>query len=194
MKKILVLTFFLSTLFFVGKVFATLPTPPNFPSCVNPQGQLIVSYNSGTHGVPGDPNPYQGNDSVYLVSPDSVMQCLCTDDGSGTQTNWWKVSSLIREEIDSLIAQGWIFIPDGSVWGLEDTTYLAKNVSFSCRSSGGGGGGGGSSSSSSSSGGTGGGSVGEVLGLAFTGNILYIYFFAVAGLVSVLLGLIKSKK
>src|SRR3972149_11668463 len=93
------------------------PTPPEFTSCVNPQGEVKADYSSGTHGVPGVTTSYQGSDSVYNISGNALTQCLCTVDGEGIQTNWWKVSSLTSQEIESFKTQGWVFVPDGSSWG-----------------------------------------------------------------------------
>ncbi|OGK26702.1 hypothetical protein A2954_06945 [Candidatus Roizmanbacteria bacterium RIFCSPLOWO2_01_FULL_37_12] len=169
--------------------FATT-TPPEFPSCANPQGSIIANYSSGTHGVPGVVTTYQGVDTVYSVSENIVLQCLCTVDGEGIQTNWWKASSLTEEEIESFKSQGWNFIPDGSAWGLDPAYYLAKNVNYTCRSTGGG-----ESSSSSSSSGVTTTSIGDVLGLAATGNIKIIYGLIFAGFLSLVFGyLLKEKR
>lgn len=61
---------------------------PSFPSCVNPTGQVIASYQDGTHGVPGDTNTYTGEDTVYALNAEQVVQCLCTSNAEGIQTNW----------------------------------------------------------------------------------------------------------
>jgi len=115
---------------FVKPAYAV--TTPTFPSCVNPQGEVTVSYADGVHGVPGDSTTYTGKDAVYALDAATLTQCLCTVNGSGIQTNWWKVSSLTRDEKNILINQGWILIPDGSAWGLEAVPYLAQNSSFAC--------------------------------------------------------------
>ncbi len=60
------------------------------------------------------------------------------------------------EDIQNFVGQGWIYVPDGSAWGLADAPFLAFNSSFSC----GGGSGGGESSSSGGGGGGGGGNPG----------------------------------
>jgi len=105
---------------------------PNFPSCDNPQGNLRVSYTSGTHGIPGNSGVFIGSDSVYDVSSQALIQCFCPEQGSGIQTNWWKIPALSQDEIDSFVKQGWIYVPTGSVWGLDDAAYLAKNLTISC--------------------------------------------------------------
>lgn len=150
---------------------------PNFPSCTNPQGTLIASYDNGLHGVVGG-SSYNGNDKVYKLNEISVVQCLCTTDGKGIQTNWWKASSLDENQINTLKTEGWIYVPTGSVWGLDQDAYLAKNVEYSCVSNGTGGGSGSSSSSS----------IGQVLGLAFTGNIKLIYSIFALGVLSLIYG------
>lgn len=157
-------------------------TIPDFPSCVNPQGNLIVRYDDGIHYVPANTTPYQGSDLVYQVSSIAVMQCLCTVDGEGIQTNWWKTSSLDGEEIENLKNQGWIFVPDGSAWGLDPSPYFAKNISYLCKQSGGSGGG--SSSSTVQT------AVGEVLGLASTGNIKFIYTLFALGIIFLSTGIL----
>ncbi len=181
------------------KVFAA--EIPNFSTCANPQGTIKVSYDSGTHGVPGNSNTFSGRDTVYSLSEDTLTQCLCLDNGDGIQTNWWKVSSLTQDQIEVLVSQGWIFIPSGASWGLQDAPYLAQNVNFSCNSPSNNGGGGGSSSGGggSSSGGIGGSQVlgistGEVLGLASTGNIVFILSVIISGFSALSLGLLLSLK
>ncbi len=159
---------------------------PNFPACTNPQGTLIASYDSGTHGVVGGVS-YTGNDKVYKLDNSNVIQCLCTTDGKGIQTNWWKASSLDETQINTLKSSGWTYIPTGSVWGLDQDAYLAKNSDYSCTSNGGTGGGGSSSSSSSNS------SIGQVLGLALTGNIKLIYSIFILGFLSLIYGQILHR-
>lgn len=120
-------------------------TIPSFPSCPNPGGTLKASYSTGTHGIPGL-GEFAGSDSVYTQSETTLVQCFCAPNGAGTQTNWWKVSSLSHDQVAELRAAGWIFIPTGLDWGLEDQPYLAKNISFNCNSGSSNGGSGGSGS------------------------------------------------
>lgn len=148
------------------------PTPPEFSSCVNPQGTVKADYSSGTHGVPGVTTSYQGSDTVYNISGNALTQCLCTVDGEGIQTNWWKVSSLTSQEIETFKTQGWVFIPDGSAWGLDPVTYLAKNANYSCRGRGG----------------------GDILGLASTGNIMIIYGLILIGALSFCIGFLLKRR
>ena len=107
-------------------------TKPNFPSCKSPQGQLKVYYADGTHGIVGDQNTYIGSDAVYILSDMTLSQCFCRPDGFGIQTDWWKVSSLTIDEIETLQAEGWIYIPNGALWGLEEAPYMAKNTRYEC--------------------------------------------------------------
>ncbi len=148
---------------------------PAFPVCPNPSGQLIANYDAGVHGIAGDPGVYVGSDQVFKISDTQIIQCFCpTNKGEGIQTVWWKYTELSTAEVDSLIKQGWIWIPTGSVWGLDDASYLAKNTKFRCSEDGGNGGtGGGSSSDSGSSSGSSsssGGIGGAVLGISTLAN------------------------
>lgn len=174
--------------------------PPQF-SCVSPIGVTIAAYSEGTHGIPGDAGTYTGSDTVYRVDSDHVLQCFCPDNGNnGIQSNWWKVSEASESDINYYEKRGWVYIPNGLLWGLEDSSYFVKNASYSCSSDNGTGGtggnnnGGGSSSSntSNSSGGSSssdngvGGAIGSVLGasaLAATGTARSIVLFTLVGLV-----------
>lgn len=181
----LVVLFALSVRVNVPKVYAAVP--PDFPSCVSPQGSLKVEYNQGTHGVIGNSNEFKGKDSVYTINENQTMQCLCTDNGQGIQTNWWKISSLSESDIQILKNSGWFFIPNGALWGLDDAQYMAINKSYSCSGSG------------NSTGGIGGqvlgASAGGVLGLATTGNTLFILSIILSGLILLSLGaVLKTKK
>lgn len=144
-SKVLIFLLTLTTLasFSAHTVFAlevsqdfTTPTTPSFPSCSDPQGDLIVKYEEGIHGIPGDETTHTGTDAVYTVSEEAVAQCYCTVDGDGVQTNWWKVSSLTFDQVEFLKKAGWIYIPDGSVWGLQAAPYMAQNIKFSCGEAG----------------------------------------------------------
>lgn len=120
----------------VSPVFAV--EVPQFPSCVAPSGTVIASYDSGIHGIPGSTNQYSGVDTVYALTYENALQCFCPPDGNGIQTKWLKLSEISEEELDSMIKLGWVYIPDGSAWGLSASAYLAKNDSFNCLPSGGG--------------------------------------------------------
>lgn len=146
-------------------------TPPSFPSCLNPQGETIARYESGSHGVPGRTNDYRGSDTVFKLSGEALTQCLCTDNGQGIQTNWWKINSLSDSDVAVLKNLGWIFIPSGAPWGLEDTRYMAINSEYNCK----------------------GGQGGQVLGLAATGNILTLYTLLALGSTSLILGFLLRK-
>lgn len=178
----------------VKPVFAL--TSPSFPACSNPQGSVKVSYSSGTHGIVGDSKDYTGSDTVYKLNDDTLTQCFCSNDGSGVQTNWWKVTSLTESEIQALKNLGWFFVPNGSLWGLDDAPYMAQNSSYACKGASAGSGGS-NSSSDSGQGGVGGGSVlgaVDVLGLASTGNISLLYSLFGTGIISLLLGFALRKK
>lgn len=135
-------------------------TPPDFPACSNPSGTTLrVEHNEGIHGLVGSTAEHRGKDSVYNVNinSDQVLQCLCTDQGEGIQTNWWKVSSLNDLDIQILRNQGWHYIVSGALWGLDSAQYMAYNSRYACRGEDGGVGG------------------GDVLGLALTGNKIELY-------------------
>lgn len=157
---------------------------PNFPACPNPSGDVIANYDSGKHGVPGDPTEFEGSDKVVKINDTQVVQCLCPPSGSGVQTLWWKNTGLSQSDISILLKEGWIRIPNGSLWGLDNAEYFAKNSNFICGEKGGGGGetnnGGGSSVNGTSTSNSGSsessssvGSTGQILGastLAATGS------------------------
>lgn len=171
---------FFVALFFFSIVFirsAYAQTTPSFPSCLNPQGELIISYQSGIHGVPGDQTTYEGTDAVYRPTADTLIQCLCTINGDGIQSNWWNVHALTSEQTSQLVQAGWIRIPDGSAWGLSAEPYLVKNSRYSCL------------------GGAGGGELsGSVLGLASTGNNTIVILSLSLGILCILLGISLSKR
>lgn len=106
--------------------------PPSFPSCLVPAGEMKVHYDNGVHGIAGDFGSYTGKDTVYTVADDMELQCFCPPEGQGIQTNWWKIGDMKYKEIEKYKAKGFIFIPTGSVYGLKNEAYLAKNVPFSC--------------------------------------------------------------
>lgn len=188
----IILYLFLTVFAFFTAAQAFAITPPSFPSCTNPEGDIIAQYSTGTHGVPGNLAEYHGSDTVYKISDDKLVQCLCTENGDGIQTNWWKISSINESDVNVLKSLGWIFIPTGSAWGLDNDPYMAFNTTFSCKST--------TTTTITSSSGDGQGgpsfSPGEVLGLATTGNIIYLYGLVALGSLSLLLGIIlrRSKK
>lgn len=175
---------------------------PAFPSCANPQGIVKVHYDNGTHGIVGDMKLYQGKDTVYQITADTLTQCFCSTDEMGIQTNWWKLANLSEEDINTLRLDGWVLIPDGSVWGLDAGPYLAKNISSSCKTSSNSSGSSsnGNNSSGSTSDGTGnalGAStarIGSVLGFAVTGNMLLILLSSALGVYLLLLWLVLRKR
>lgn len=162
---------------------------PNFPGCTNPQGVVKAQYNEGTHGIAGDMSSYSGKDTVYQLTDEALLQCFCSSDGKGIQTNWWKVSSLTEDEIQSLKNQGWVLIPNGALWGLQQAPYLAKNSEYSCTGSTN------TSQASANNSNSQGTTVttGNILGLATTGNIREILLLSTLGVLLVLSGLITKK-
>lgn len=112
-------------------------TIPDFQSCPFPGGETIASYSSGSHGVPGDYATYYGEDVVYKLNDAQVVQCLCTDEGQGVQTWWWKQPDLTAEDESILNKDGWVRVPNGALWGLDATVWFAKNTYYSCDGRGG---------------------------------------------------------
>ncbi|CAN5281674.1 hypothetical protein BH10PAT1_BH10PAT1_6570 [soil metagenome] len=154
-----ILAFFVAFLIIGNTVFAV--DIPNFATCPNPNGSVIASYEDGDHGIVGDYSTHTGRDSVYQTTSTTDTQCYCPGNNyDGIQTDWWNVSGLSQQDITGLISNGWIFVPNGSVWGLEDAPYLAKNINFACS----GGQGGGSTLGSSDPGDPSTGTGGQVLG------------------------------
>lgn len=195
MKSFIAIFFVILSLFVqTGEAFAY--QVPNFTSCVNPQGEVKVNYETGTHGIVGNTGSFQGKDTVYTLSGDALTQCFCAVDGKGVQTNWWKASSLTEQEIGTLKSLGWNYVPNGALWGLENAPYLALNSDFSCKSSSGGSGGNGDTSSSSNNSGSGSVSgtaangVGQVLGLASTGNTKFLLSVLLVSVFALVLGIV----
>jgi hypothetical protein len=154
-----------------------------FPSCLNPQ-VTASQVNIGTsHGVVGKNTPYSGTDSIYQLNNDNVLQCLCTNNGTGIQTNWLRVGVLSQNDINDLIGQGWVYIDNGELWGLKSGPYLAKNIEYTCHST------------SGSSNGTSAGVTLQqgVLGLAGTGNLTAIYGLIMMGLILFFVGTLLSR-
>lgn len=167
---------------------------PDFPICTNISATVKVSFSEGTHGIPGKYEVYSGSDVVYQLTPDTLTQCFCPKEGNeGIQTNWWKMPQS-EGDIGSLKAQDWIYIPSGALWGLDPTSYLAKNSNYICKTTTTTSGGGGGSAQGGGAAGTVLGVGGGVLGLAATGNIVTILSLIIAGISSLLLGIILKKR
>ena len=50
---------------FYAMPFSTFAiTAPNFPSCLNHEGNPRAYYSYGTHGIVGDPREFKGSDGV----------------------------------------------------------------------------------------------------------------------------------
>ena len=176
-------------------LFLAVPQPSfafslhDFGSCLNPKVAASQVNTGNNHGVVGYSTVFSGTDSIYSLSDDNVLQCLCPENGAGIQTMWLKASGLSESEILSLQTQGWIAVPTGSVWGLAQDPYLAKNRDYSCIR----GKGGGSTSSSSSSEQRANGIGGGVLGLATRGNWGIVYGLLIASFLSLASGLFLKR-
>ena len=219
--KLKIWIYILSAIFILslGAAKALAVDMPSFPTCSNPQGTITISYNDGTHGIVGSTMQYSGSDTVYQLDANSLQQCFCSTDGSGIQTNWWKISSLDQEQLQILKNAGWIYVPNGALWGLQETPYMALNSSFSClgnnsnnnSNNNSGGGSDGKSDGKSDGQGCGnhdcsGNKVGQVLGastsilgastsvLAATGGNYLPFVLAIVGAATVAFGLILNHK
>ncbi len=202
-KKLSLLIVLVAILLSVSFHDAFAVTLPTFPTCANPQGQVVASFDSGTHGVPGNTNTFTGKDTVFSLSDDTLMQCLCADNGDGIQTNWLDAAGMSQGDINVLVAQGWIYIPNGAAWGLKNDPYLAQNVGFACTPPqvGGGAGHGDGRSDGRSDGHSSAPAIlaasigsGQILGLASTGNSLFILTVILSGLVSLSLGFFLNSR
>ena len=106
--------------------------PPQ-ATCITPSGETIASYSNGTHGIVGDPNTFAGEDDVYSLGEAGALQCFCETSGNGVETIWWgSIGGFTQDQIESYTSSGWVYIPNGSLWGLEDKPYLAKNTRYLC--------------------------------------------------------------
>ena len=130
MKKILSAVS-ITGLLFMSYVLPAYADPiPTFGSCLNPQwNQTQVNYGSNNGVV--NVGTFSGTDIIYS-SNGNVLQCFCSGQGEGYQTNWLKASNYSNSQIEYLSAQGWSYIPDASAWGLGDNAYLAQNTTYSC--------------------------------------------------------------
>ncbi|MBI1863733.1 hypothetical protein HYS03_00790 [Candidatus Woesebacteria bacterium] len=106
---------------------------PTFPSCPNPNATLRVKYDTGIHGIVGDTSNHTGSDTVYTLDQGNIVQCYCDSENSGIQTNWIKANNFSQEDIQILKNQGWFYIPNGSLWGLDEAPYMAQNINFNCQ-------------------------------------------------------------
>ena len=177
-----------SVLAFLLATPVSAQTIPSYPSCLNPQGIVKVSYSEGTHGIVGRTGEYKGSDTVYTLNENQIAQCFCASDGNGIQTNWLKADGMTESQIQVLKNQGWVYIPNGSLWGLSNTPYVAYNTDYSCKGDSRGVGG-----ASDSSGNILGGAFDSIQELAGTGNIATIYGLLAAGISSLLVGVLLKR-
>ncbi len=152
--------------------YASGSSTVNFGSCGNPQFGLSQENSGNSHGVV-NVGTFSGVDKVYK-SGSNALQCLCVDTGKGYETKWLDASGLSESQIKDYKNDGWIFVATGASWGLNDSPYLAKNSEYSCKSN----------------------EVAtptvNIVTLASTGNIAFIYLLALVGSVSLALGLILN--
>lgn len=192
MKNLLIAIIFSFIVFAI--LGANSASAESVTSCLNPTGTTKVSYPGGEHTIAGETTPRTGSDTVYTLDADNLMQCFCAENGDGVQTDWIRISGMSDEDIKVKKSQGYIYVPNGTAWGLDDAPYLAKNTDFACKSKDSGSSNNNSSSSSSnnnssSSNNNSSSPVGQVLALASTGNMLFIVLVFVAAVASYTLGM-----
>lgn len=198
MKNLFSLFITLTVVLVLAKPAYAVATDSSLTSCLAPTGNNVADYPDGTHGIVGGTSK-EGHDTVYSLGNGNALQCLCASDGTGTQTNWMNVGELSQDQIKVYENQGWIFIPDGSAWGLSEGSYLAKNTSYSCgggsstTQSGGGDGKSDGKSDGRSDGRSDGASIvqaatGNAGALASTGNITFVLSVLAAGIFMTILG------
>lgn len=138
MSKHLVIALTVAAFFLSALPVRAVESVPNFPSCTQPTGTLKVHYPSGTHGIAGSSDTFIGSDRVYSLESGNLLQCFCpANGGEGIATNWWKVANFSHNDIEYFTKQSWVWIPNGALWGLDATQYLAKNSNFTCNGMGG---------------------------------------------------------
>lgn len=129
-KKNVLVTATSVALFLATASVANANAVPDFGSCLNPQWSKTQENTGSNHGVVGL-GSFAGVDSIYR-NGGNVLQCLCTDDGKGYQTNWLKADNMSDSQKSELKSQGWMYVPYGKDWGLDDTPYMAKNIEYTC--------------------------------------------------------------
>lgn len=170
-KHYLLLVLYLIAGLFVPRISYAV-SEPTFPNCINVLAPVKVAYENGTHGIPGRTQSYQGRDTVYFLDNANLLQCFCPPDHNGIQTNWWKANGISDPDIQTLKNLGWTYVPNGELWGLENTPYLAKNIDYNCAP----------------------GQGGEIMGLASTGNSTQLYAILGMALLSLIAGFVITRR
>lgn len=116
---------------------------PDFPSCKYPKGDKVAYYREGWHWIVGNSVLQWGKDSVYALRNDNYLQCFCPkktneadytpDYKYGVQTNWLKANNISTQKQEELKTQGWIWVANGTDFGLASEPYLAKNLGYQCK-------------------------------------------------------------
>lgn len=145
MKKVFFGIFILTFVTLLLPVHAKALNMPSFPSCEAPEGKMISEYLNGDHGILGQDQTLFGRDRVYKLDDERILQCYCPPEDKGKYgiaTVFWKYGeNLTSHDIESIKGKGWFYIPSGSLWGLDDDPYVARNYQFTCYGGNGGGGG-----------------------------------------------------
>lgn len=96
------------------------PTPPpevyQFPLCENMNEDGDVHYDDGWHQIAGG-SLLWGIDDVYSLGDNYYLQCFCSPEYQGIQTNWTPVEEGME----------W-----GPIWGLPETYYDWENREYYC--------------------------------------------------------------
>ncbi len=129
-KKILLTTLASTALFLTAATPVHANAVPDFSTCLNPQWTKTQQNLGSNHGVIGI-GSFSGTDTIY-ESNGNVLQCLCTSDGKGYQTNWLKADNMSTSQKEELQSQGWIYVAYGEDWGLHKSAYMAKNSEYTC--------------------------------------------------------------
>jgi hypothetical protein len=174
MNKKSLITVSLVTLFLSGFARPAFADGVDFGSCLNPRVAASQVNVKNNHGVAGTTTTYAGTDKIYNLSNGNTLQCLCPDNGKGIQTNWLSTKNMSQADISQYKHDGWIYVVTGSTWGLADVPYLAKNSDYACKSV----------QPQTQS---------KVVTLASTGNVIAIYGLVIAGIFSLIAGLLLKK-
>lgn len=189
MNKKLIASLVMAPLFMaLSATSASAYSVPDFGTCLNPQVSASQENTGSNHGVVGYTNQaFSGTDKIYSLADGNVMQCLCTNDGKGYQTNWLKATNISESDRKVLESKGWEYFADAGSWGLSGA-YLAKTNTYECVAC--------TPTPTTTPGPTATPTPtakGEVLGLAPTGNITFIYGLIVAGATALIAGIILRR-
>ena len=91
----------------------------DFPFCQDQTGNgNIAHYDTGLHQIAGN-GLLEGSDDVYSLEDGYFLQCFCSPEGQGIQTNWTQANG----------HEGTIW---GEQWNLGSFEYLYENIEYDC--------------------------------------------------------------